>query len=409
MNQPDTIDLTEPKRTFPQWIADHNPFFLISGVLMLAGCYMITHSVHDDPDVVWPIVGLVAVFNVYEFMVIGLATYLGRRRVYYRDAGFLLFLEVLLLSDVGHSYNELILKSVPIGLVVSAVALGLAAVKVHLISRGLGLRITKTGAWMLSSVIALLFVVPILFRQLMKVELAHESQFYAAWWVVGAIPLVVTLTQPWFRRCSSRDPGLATLRKWVAGLLIVVPIGSLLLHLRTAHYVDDRSIEVYNFSPVILGLVSAWIVRWSRRFTIEEVVATAFVSGTIAVMLSIAFPNTLVTPLLPDGYGVLSPLRLVLVVTALQFGYLWWWRGAWLCLPAAVGLLTTAGLGHNVPTIRRTIRQGLDLLRKVIDALFPSTTFGWGVLAVVASFVFLMIGATASLVTRTAKAEKPTG
>jgi len=46
------------------------------------------------------------------------------------------------------------------------------------------------------------------------------------------------------------------------------------------------------------------------------------------------------------------------------------------------------------------------MVRTVIDVLFPSTTFGWGVLAVVASFIFLMIGAAASLVRHSMKAEK---
>lgn len=408
MNLPDTIDLAEPKRTFPQWIADHNPFFLISGVLMLAGCFLITHAVHDDPDVVWPVVGLVVVFNIYEFMVIGLASYLSRKRVYYRDAGFLFFLEVLLLSDIAHSYNELILKSLPIGVTVGIIALGLAALKVRLIGRGLGLRITKTGVWMLSVVIGLLFVLPTLFRQLMQAELIHEAHFYAAWWVVGALPVVVAMTQPWFGRCSSRDPGLASLRRWTAWLMVLLPIGSLLLHLRTAHYVDDRAIHLYNFAPLVLGLTTAWVVRWSHRFERSEVVAAAITTGTIAVMLSISFPKSLALPLLPGGYGVLSPLRIVMVLVALQFGHLWWWRGAWVCLPMAVGLLFTAGLGHSVSSIRRNLRGLLRMIREVIEMLFPNTAMGWGVLAVAASFVFLLIGAMACMFARATGVEKAT-
>ncbi len=408
MNPSDTIDLDPAKRTFPQWIADHNPFFLASGVLMLAGCFMINHAAHDDPDVIWPVVGLVAVFNVYEFLVIGLAVYLGRRRVYYRDAGFLLFLEALLLSDVAHSYNELILKSLPVGLVVSAAALGLAGVKLMLISRGLGLRITKAGAWMLSTLIALLFLMPSLFRELTRAELIREGHFYTAWWVVAVLPLLVVLTQPWFGRCSSRDLGLAKLRRWTARLLIVVPLISLLLHLRTAHYVDDRTIHVYNFAPLILGVSTAWIIRRSFAVTVQRVVATALLAGASAVGLSVSFPDSIVAALLPSGHLVFSPLRLVMAVTALQMTYIWWWRGAWVCLPTAVGLLFTAGLGHSVSSMIGAVRDGLRLAWAVVTELVPKTTLGWGMVAVASSFVFLMIGATASLATRSLRAKKVT-
>lgn len=408
MNQPDTIDLNPPKRTFPQWIADHNPFFLISGVLMLVGCFLINRAAHDDPDVIWPVVGLVGVFNIYEFMVIGLASYLSRKRVYYRDAGFLFFLEILLLSDVALSYNELILKSLPIGLVVSALALGLALVKIVLIGRGLGLRITKTGAWMMPALIAMLFILPSVFRQLTWLEWLREGHFYAAWWVLAALPLVVVLTQPWFGRCSSRDPGLASLRKWTAWLLIVIPIGSLLLHLRTAHYVDDRMIHVYNYAPLVLGLVTAWIVRRSHTLPMELAATLAFLAGVVAVGMSISFPNTIVAPLLPRDYLVFSPLRLMMVVAALQMTYIGWWRGAWMCLLPAFVWLFAAGLGHSVSSIFRTLRNGLKWAWELVMNLVPHTTLGWGMVAVAASFVFLLIGATASLTSRPIRAEKAT-
>lgn len=397
MTELHTADPTPAMPFLPRWIVDHNPFFLVSGVLMLAGCFMINHSAHDDPDVVWPIVGLVVVFNVYEFLIIGLAIYLGRRRTFCRDAGFLLFLETLLLCDVAHSYNELILKSLPIGLIVSGLALGLAGIKVVLISRGLGLRITKAGAGMLTTLIGLLFVLPIVFRELTRAEWIREGHFYLAWWGLAALPLAAWYTQPWFGRGSSRHPGLARLRRWTIRLLVAVPLASLLLHLRTAHYVDDRVIHAYNFAPLVLGLTTCLIIRYSHRLNVQTVTAVSLFAGMIAVGLSLSFPDTLVASLLPKGQLLFSPLRMVMLVSAGLFAYVWWFHGAWMCLPPAAGLVLASGLGHRVSTINHRARGLLRSLWTTFTDIVPDSALGWGAVAVAASFVFLFIGAVTTL------------
>ena len=236
-------------------IMDHNPFFLVSGVLMLAGCFMINGSVHDDPDVVWPVVGLVGVFNIYEFLIIALAIYLAKVKRFYRDAGFLLLLEILLLCDVSLAYNELILKNLPVAVVVCSMAVALAGMKLLMIDRGLGLRTSKAGAGMLTLLIVLLFLLPGLFRELIRHEWIQEWHYYTAWWLLGALPMGMVLTQPWFR--GRRKLGKCSpdrLRHWVVGLLFVLPYVSLLLHLRAAYYVDDRPFNYYNLAPVVLGL-----------------------------------------------------------------------------------------------------------------------------------------------------------
>jgi hypothetical protein len=387
-------------------IVDHNPFFLVSGVLMLAGCFMINGSAHDDPNVVWPVVGLVTVFNIYEFMIIGLAVYLARTRRFYRDAGFLLLLEVLLLCDVSLAYNELLLKSLPIGMVVSAMAVALVGMKLLIIDRGLGLRCTKAGAWMVILLIVLLFVLPGVFRELIDKDLIHEWHYYAAWWVLAALPPAVSLTQPWFRgRRRLGRSGMDRLRNWIVGLLIVIPYVSLLLHLRAAYYVDDRPFYLYNLAPVVLGLTAMWIYTRSHKMPVQHAVSTACFAGAAAVLLSLSYPGAVVAPMIPPDSLIFSPLRLVLVMTALLMTYAWWWRGAWMCLPPAVGLLVAAGMGHSVYSITGTIRDMLQRSRSTGSDLTPDTMFGWGVLAVIGSFAFLVIGAAISLAKRVPRGE----
>ncbi len=405
MTDQKTIDMLPQARTLLRRIADHNPFFLISGVLMLAGCFMISGSAHDDPDVIWPVVGLVAVFNVYEGMIIALGIYLSRVRRFTRDAGFLLMLEVLLLCDVSLTYNELLLKSLPIGLVVSSTALALVGVKLLLLDWGLGLRTTKTGAWLITTLIAMLFVLPGLFRELIRMDLLREGHFYAAWWVLAAVPLVTAISQPWFILRPSNDLQLDKLRLWTTRLLIMIPLASLLLHLCAAHYVNDRPIHLYILAPLVLGLTWAWVYRRSRSVTVQRVVATTFAAGCAAVALSASFPASMAVPIYGGWAELFSPLRLVMVVTAVLFTYVWLWRGAWVCLPAALGLVFTAGLGHTVSAIGDRAQALIQRARALCSSLLPESIAGWGAVATAASFVFLALGAATSLVKHTPRAE----
>jgi hypothetical protein len=395
-----SMDRATEGGTVGRKVLDRNPFFLLSGVLMLAGCFMINGAAHEDPGRVWPIVGLVVVFNIYEVLVIGLGLYLGRARRLYRDAAFLLMVEVLLLCDVSLAYNELFLKSLPIGVVVGACAVGLAGVKLIVIDRYLGLKITRSGVWMLSVLIGLIFVFPGLFRELTRLDLLGEGHFYAAWWVLAAAPLIAAGTQPWFAPRVSDDPQLDRLRLWITRLLIVVPMASLLLHLRAAYYVDDRSIYFYNLSPLILSLTAVWVYRRSRSAPLDQVLSVTVVTVGAAVALSGSFPDSMALALGPNDSMYFSPLRLVMIVSAVLLMYVWLWRGAWVCLPAAIGMLFTAGLGHSVSGIGARIHSAIRRGRAVSGTLLPDSITGWGVVAIVGSFIFLGIGAVTSLLAR---------
>ena len=113
----------------------------------------------------------------------------------------------------------------------------------------------------------------------------------------------------------------------------------------------------------------------------------------------------MVLPLIPPDGLVFSPSRMVLVMSALLLGYAWWRREAWACVPGAVVLLILAGLGHNAQVMARSIRKVGQHLRGVGSDLLPDTMLGWGVIAVIGSFIFLLIGAWTSLVRRTQTGE----
>ncbi len=373
-------------------IIDHNPFFLVSGVLMLVGCFMVNGSVHDKPLLLWPVVLLIVVFNIYEGLIIMLAVRLARTRRYIRDAGFLLLLEVLLLSDATLAYNEVLLKSLPAGMIVCSIALALAGTKLWFLDRGLRLKTTTTGAWMMTVCIGLIFLLPGVFRELIRHEWIHEGQYYLTWWLVSALPLLAVMTQPWFvlRRHSRLGPDC--LMRWTARLLIVIPIVSVVLHLCGVYYVDDRTYYFYNLSPLILGLTAAWAYTQQHKHMPVRVGITALLWACIAVILSSVYPNSLERAWTFTGGLLLMPTRVTLIASGVLLVIIGWRCRAWFCVPFSVGMFTLAGLGHDLASISRTLRQIINDLRRLGSGMIPDTQMGWGAVAVAGAFVCLAFG-----------------
>jgi len=374
-------------------IIDHNPFFLVSGVLMLAGCFMINGSAHEHPRLLWPVVALIAVFNVYELLIIGLVICLTKPRRFYRDAGFLLLLEVLLMADVSLAYNEVLIKDLPVAMIVCAIALALARVKLLLICRGIKLRPSPAGAWMTTFVIMLIFLLPGTIRELIRHEWIHEGHYHLAWWLISTLPLLAALTGPWYlaRRYgkSERD----RLKRWCAGLLVVIPITSVVLHLRAAYYIDDRAFYYYNLAPLILGLTAAWLLKHSHKSTRSKLAGVAVFWAVIAGFVSLWHPHYVVMPWTsPDGW-VLSPMRLTLVMAGLLLLVTAWRCRAYLNLPVAGGMWLAASMGHSVDGIIQNTQAACHWLAQLGSGVIPDTVMGWGMLSVVGAFVFLALGA----------------
>ena len=90
-----------PRTSLIRFIADHNPFFLLSAVCMLGGCLALTNSLSWSPIRLQRLVALVITLNVYELILIGLALFLIVKRRLARDGTILLMLEAAKLSSEG--------------------------------------------------------------------------------------------------------------------------------------------------------------------------------------------------------------------------------------------------------------------------------------------------------------------
>src|SRR5690606_28481768 len=124
-----------------RFIIDHNPFYLLSAVSMLAGCLMLTNSTSWSPSDVslTRLLVLIVTLNVYEILLVGLGLYLIVRRGIVRDGMILLLLEVLFLVDVAFLNGEVCTLSQAAGMIVNGLLMAVGAAKVYVIFRVLGL------------------------------------------------------------------------------------------------------------------------------------------------------------------------------------------------------------------------------------------------------------------------------
>lgn len=399
-----------------RFVAAGNPLFLLSGVSMLLGCYLINSAVHEEQlrggglgMGLGTLATLLAVFNLYEFLVIGLGVYLLRSRGLVRDAAVLLLLEVLLLVDTALVYNEIATQSLEVG---AAVAVGLAilaAAKVGLIAWGLKLRM-PAAAWALvaADLLAVLAVplVPRAFAANGQWELLPDSVFLWMWWIAGALIAAHAIPRRW--TLTNGGNGVAKLRRAMAAALVVAPIVSVLGHLRGAHYIYEHAFYACYLSPVLLGAAAVVLRRCTVPVKAQAWIAAA---GLAAVVLSLGFPHALAGHL---GFVEVTPMRLTLVATAALWFATGWVHLAWWFFTAGAAALAIAATGARPSTIGDRVGWTFEQVRATfawVGSLFrgaanagqqavPSTSMGWGILAVAAAFVLLAGGGCVSLLRR---------
>ena len=132
-----TANSTAP-RSWLRLIVDHNLFFLLSGLCMLFGCYLLNGALYTRAGDVRKLVILLLVINAYEAMIIPLGLMLIRRGEFFkRDGRMLLVLELLFLIDITFTNGVISTVDARWGWLIALVVLVLAAVKLGIILRAL--------------------------------------------------------------------------------------------------------------------------------------------------------------------------------------------------------------------------------------------------------------------------------
>ena len=105
------------------FLVHHNPFYLLSAVSMLLGCYALNAGLATRTGEIGKLLALIGMLNFYELILIALGLYLIRRRGLIRDGRTLLLLEIPFLIDLAFLNAEASSVSLSRGLLLNSVVL----------------------------------------------------------------------------------------------------------------------------------------------------------------------------------------------------------------------------------------------------------------------------------------------
>jgi hypothetical protein len=368
-------------------LARRIPFYPLSALSMLLGCYVLNNALGLEPGQTGKLLVLLLTLNVYEALLIGLGLLLVRRGLA-DDGKTLLLIEAFFIADVTLLAGECFASSLPAGLLVSGAALALAVLKGGVVFRALA----PAGlghALALLVPVGLLFATPGAFALLARAGLMGPLSVYFAYWLAAAVIVLLAVDTRWGsgEALSALNPLAGSFR---SALVHVLPI-SLVLHVGGAAWVHHVLFYWTDLGPILLALGLArllvdadWLpAAWSHRLPL------------LAVLFSLDPPRQLIAAG-PLGL-TFSPLRAVL--GAMGIAYLATYRVHRSVLLASVaGAGLVLGLvGHSFSAILENVAWLVASLGEGGTSLVPRTATGWGILAVVLAFVLLGLGAAASL------------
>jgi len=371
--------------SFWRFINDRNPIFLLSAICMFAGYRMILGAMNTPPGDVGGLVPLIAVLNLYEVALISLGLVLIRRRGLFRDGWILLAVEALFLVDLTNLQSEVYAASVRQGLMLNGVCLVLALIKIGVVVRMLRLRLSL-GEWgLIGAGLAMLFGMQGAFKALATKEGELDARvLYGAWWAAGALAAVAGFVG----RGDRTGRFMALPRR----LYILIPFASLIVHLCGANRVYETHFHPANIAPVLLGIAAALSgVRW-LPWTFAAKMQMVLIAG--AGLMSLQTPRDLTW--VTSGIWF-SPLRVTLMAAMMIALWSAIRYRQWAFVFAAGGCAVVAVLGHTAGQARQTFIAMLERIGEFTRAMIPTTPMGWGIIAVVTSFILLGLGAVVSL------------
>lgn len=395
-----------PRSTAPNplgWLVDHNPCYLVSGVCLLLGCFLINAAVHDRPDEILPVLLLIGVVNLYEVAIIWLGLMLYRVRRLRRDAVFLLVLEAVLLVDAALLYNELFIMSGPIGAVVCALAVLAAVGKIVWVLHGLRARLSIAASVVLGADLMVIYFLPGVLRTFKLYDAMGDGVFFVLWWGAGLLLALHALPRWWTDR----------LPRALALAVVLLPVLSVIGRLAASQYVYDRPYFGAYLAPILLGVGVLWSVRWgvAEKPALHRRGIVAFAAAALAACA--------VSPGTSYDLGVMvSSLRITLLLAAVMLSEAWWRLGGATMLANAVAALLFALAGDSPRAmhgniawlwgwVRETLSESgtatreqaaswLTVLREALVMAVPRGMLQWGAVAVALAFVLLAAGAAVS-------------
>lgn len=373
------------------FLVHHNPFYLLSALCMLAGCYALNSGLAARTGELHKLLTLLGVLNAYEAILIGLAIYLIKRRGILRDGRTLLLLEAPFLVDLAFINAEVGSNSVRVGGLLDLAILMLALIKTAIVLRALWGRLPGRLYASIAIQLAVLFLLPGVLARFDHHQHGDVTpgEFYAAWWLVGVMMIAAELQARFFGPADEME---GDVRRFVRRLYVALPLASVILHLCLLQWVYRVPLVSGDVGPVLIG--AAFVMgRWSRVDR-PEVRWLRGMMPLAAVVLTAENPPGWTASI---GGVRLTPTLLLVGAAYVTYVYCFFFRRALRLLGGATLGLVIVLFG---PTWDQLWLAWLWASHRVMTAarwLGGRSAIEWGLAAMGASFGFLALGAGISL------------
>ncbi|CAN5469627.1 hypothetical protein BH09PLA1_BH09PLA1_09440 [soil metagenome] len=385
--------------TMKQFIVENNPFYLLSAACMLLGLMTLTNSLSFSPIPHHRLIALIGTLNVYEAVLIGLAVWLIVKRRLVRDAEILLAIEALFVADGAMLSAEMFTADLALGVMVNFALLAMAMGKLIAILAALKLPVARMLPPLMLQ-LSLVLGLPGFLKLSAGVNgnLAPLA-LYAAWWTMAIFPIATYVV--WLvasSRAASSVPWehMAELqpRRRIAVTFASMAGLSMLVHLCMSSWVYKIHWYPAHLSPLVLGIAFTAGFAARRGAKDKNYLKMQTWLPAIAVVMSVAAPNELTIN--PDGFAF-STLRLSLLGAAVVYAQAFFVQRSNRWAIVSLGCLLIASLGATMRAILDTLFTPLRIAGESGGKLVPTTSAGWGAVAVISAFVLLAAGAIVSL------------
>ncbi|MFH1231058.1 MAG: DUF4190 domain-containing protein [Planctomycetota bacterium] len=368
-------------RNFIQSFIINNPFYLLSALLMIIGCYLVLSPFQQISRSITDILIYLGIVNFYEAILIITAIYLMVHKKIIRDGVILLLIECFFLADVTLMSPVYQFYGVWDGIALSLTVTILAILKIYFIVRYLNLHFN--WAFYCFAIIGLFFLYlsgNAIFIGI-KEGINNPMLLYIIWSIAGLIPAILIGISG---RLQKTDGFLSIFNQKAQVVFVWIVIGLTLIHLGTITWIVDATFYLCFISTLFISL-AVIVPKLAPRWGEAEKLSWMYILPLSAILITAYVPLELVLDKSRFFPVTLSPLRINLILAAWAFAYFYIVYRQKLCLVFGSACLLSSVLGNDFESIFQVFEKG------------PQTKKGWGIVSIIGAFVLFICGFLVSL------------
>lgn len=337
----------------------HNLFYLLSALLMLLGCYLISVpylvSLNREASGLLMLLGTI---NLYEALVILACGFICRQAPRSREGSTLLLVALLFLLDVTFTINACLPVGRVLGIAVGSFSFVLALFKMYALERGARFPIFKEIRVFLTTAVLFLYSFQGLLGLYPEGTPAwKQAASCAVWTLYGLLPLLLwnlplprtkiawaePHAEPWWQSDRFRRTA------------IVITMGLLALQIAGAAWVHEAPCPFVFLIPLVIACTTIVPFFFREQDHAAILLMRIWTVATLLLLCGSLGSDIVWTPGLEKWRVTLTPFRIDCLVAALSFLLLRLREKTPLYLDLACGCLGLAAASHNMESLMRLL------------------------------------------------------